>query len=618
MAFVGVGRRTRALVLCVVAILALASCQRSATPTSGEIALGTSVERARGHLANALRNAEAGAWVLAAVHAAHPAEDMPTIDRMLSSKDVGAANALRDRAAAVVSAAQARDLGALRASVQDADRQLAAIPAIVMDGARATEIRYRASVVVMLVGTAADEYGEGIEDGKLANVAEYQDAHAFLERATAIWGEIEGAVVTSAPAEHHEIVSGLARLRAAMPALAPPTSPVASEQVEALAHDVERELREAVGAETGTAAASAAAVEDAVAHLDATSAALRSGDSAAAAASFKAFRSAWIEIEDAVRGRDRDAYRAIETDMATSSTLLSAASLDAATAAAAVARIRDRLAPLATATKTYGTFDAAIILLREGFEALLVIAALLAFLVRSGNADKQKWIWAGGGAGIVASVGVALLIALAFSATTGSGADPELLEGITGLFAAAMLVYVSFWLHSKASLKAWDRYIREKTSSALARKSLVALAAIAFLAVLREGSETALFYIGVASSIAPGELVLGLATGAAGLAAIGILMLGFGVRVPVRPFFLATSVLVYYLAFKFVGSGIHALQVAGIIPATPGGPLPDIGALGVFPTWETTAVQATLLAGAAALLVIERARAVPRGRTPIA
>ncbi|HEY6957458.1 MAG TPA: FTR1 family protein, partial [Candidatus Limnocylindria bacterium] len=160
----------------------------------------------------------------------------------------------------------------------------------------------------------------------------------------------------------------------------------------------------------------------------------------------------------------------------------------------------------------------------------------------------------------------------------------------------------------KSNLASWNRYIKEKSDAALARNSLFGLATIAFLAVFREGAETALFYVGIAPSIATFDLVAGVALGAVALAVIGTAMLLFGVRIPIRAFFLGTSVLVFYLALKFVGAGIHALQVAGIIPATPRAYLPDIGIIGAFPTVETTVVQAFLLAAAVAWLLARSAR----------
>jgi high-affinity iron transporter len=240
-----------------------------------------------------------------------------------------------------------------------------------------------------------------------------------------------------------------------------------------------------------------------------------------------------------------------------------------------------------------------------------VIAALLAFLKKTGRSDQQRWIWTGSAAGVLLAVLAAFGAQAAFS-RAGAAIGSELLEGITGLFAAGMLIYVSFWLHSKAKLGAWQQYIRAKSTAALARNSLLSLALIAFLAVFREGAETVLFYVGIASSIALGDLLLGLAIGAAGLAAIGVLMLAFGVRVPIRPFFLGTSLLLYYLAFKFVGTGLHALQIAGLLPATAKPFLPNWDLVGLYPTVETTLVQLAILVLGCAVLALAGRRPAAR------
>jgi high-affinity iron transporter len=266
------------------------------------------------------------------------------------------------------------------------------------------------------------------------------------------------------------------------------------------------------------------------------------------------------------------------------------------------------LGPIVEAGGRYGTFDAAAILLREGLEALLVIGALLSFLRKSGNADKGRWIWAGSGLALLASVVVALLVNVIF-ARAAAGANRELLEGVTGLVAAVLLLYVSYWLHSKASLGAWQRYVHERGTAALTGNSMLSLASLAFLAVFREGAETVLFYIGIAPSISVEDLLLGLGIGTAGLVVCGVLILVLGVHLPMRPFFLVTSTLIYYLAFKLVGSGVHALQVSGYVPATPEPYLPSSDLIGLFPTLETTIPQLLLVAGALAVLWWQRREA---------
>jgi high-affinity iron transporter len=316
-------------------------------------------------------------------------------------------------------------------------------------------------------------------------------------------------------------------------------------------------------------------------------------DQTAALGAIKNFENNWPAIEGLVRAKSPAAYTATEDDMAQAEALLRAQPARESDADAVLARMRDRLEPLVVAGASYGVFDAFVIMLREGLEALLVIGALTAFLRRSGNADKQSWIWGGAGVGILLSVVLAIVLQQVFQ-RAGASLGSEMVEGWVGLIAAAMLFYMSYWLHSKARLGAWQTYIREKSTAALAGGSMLSLTIIALLAVFREGAETAVFYLGIAPSISPGDLLLGLASGVAALVAIGAALLLVGMRLPLRPFFLASSALIYYLGFKFVGTGLHALQVAGVLQATPG-PLPSSDALGVYPTWETALPQIVLL-----------------------
>jgi high-affinity iron transporter len=173
-----------------------------------------------------------------------------------------------------------------------------------------------------------------------------------------------------------------------------------------------------------------------------------------------------------------------------------------------------------------------------------------------------------------------------------------------------LLFYVSYWLHSKASLHGWQKYINTRTSQALAHGNMVGLALLAFLAVFREGAETTVFYLGMAPAIAPGDLLLGIGVGVAILIVAAVLMLALGVRLPLRPFFRVAGLLVYYLGFKFVGAGLHSLQVAGIIPSTPIVGLssnPIFEFFGIYPTWQTLLPQLALLFGALAVWLLLRA-----------
>ncbi len=362
------------------------------------------------------------------------------------------------------------------------------------------------------------------------------------------------------------------------------------------------------GATTPASAAPRSAPADAstgmaalVKRLDAAEARIDAGDTPAAAQEMKAFIAGWPDVEGVVAAKSPSTYASTEDKMAQAYGLLTANPPKPAEARKLIGEMEDDLRPFAEAPVRYNTFDAAIILLREGFEALLVVGALLAFLKRTGNASKQNWIWGGGAVGLALSALIAVVVNVAFA--NAGGSSRELLEGVTGLVAAAMLIWMMFWLHSKASVGAWSRYISSSASKALATNSLFSLGLIAFLAVLREGAETVLFYVGIAPAISAGDLLAGLAIGAGCLAVVAVLMLAVGVHIRIRPFFLATSALIFFLAFKFTGFGVHSLQVAGRVAAHTA-PVPAIGFLGLFPTWETTALQLALLVGVGLALLL--------------
>jgi high-affinity iron transporter len=224
-------------------------------------------------------------------------------------------------------------------------------------------------------------------------------------------------------------------------------------------------------------------------------------------------------------------------------------------------------------------------------------------------------VYVGAGLGVAASLALWVLVntALRFS-----GGSRDLLEGVTALLAVAVLFYVSYWLIDKVQIKRWNRFIQGKVRGALTGGKSYALVSIAFLAVFREGLETVLFFqalLGSASSAAGGMSALaGFLLGFAVLAAVFIVFTKYGVALPMRPFFILTSAMLYYLAFAFMGAGVHELQDARVVGATA---LPSVQAvldgspllagianvLGFHATAETIGAQALLLAAALAGLV---------------
>ena len=260
------------------------------------------------------------------------------------------------------------------------------------------------------------------------------------------------------------------------------------------------------------------------------------------------------------------------------------------------AQLPDILALTESPSGKWATFfQSFLIILREGFEAILVIGAICAFLLKTGNRARLRSIWAGTALALVASAATAIVLQTVLRSMP---ASREIIEGATMLVAVAVLFSVSYWLISKVEAARWQQFIREKVTNALQHGGGSALAVVAFLAVYREGAETALFYqalFGEGTS-AMGPIVLGIVAGAAVLAVVFTLFYRFGVRLPLRPFFAITSVVLYYMAFVFAGKGIRELQEGNVVPITTIPGFPSIDAMGIYNSVETLLAQLVLVA----------------------
>jgi high-affinity iron transporter len=259
---------------------------------------------------------------------------------------------------------------------------------------------------------------------------------------------------------------------------------------------------------------------------------------------------------------------------------------------------------------------ALLILLREGLEAILLLAAIVAFVSRTGRRDALPYVHAGWAIALVA--GAATWVA-ANSLIEISGSNRELTEGITALIAAAMLLYVGYWLHGKSQVRAWAAFLRDSVGQALERKTLWAMAGVSFLAVYRELFELVLFYeaLWVQAGTGGHAAVLGgIVTAAVLLAGAGWGTFKYSLRLPLAPFFSAMSLLIVLLAIVFAGQGVAALQEAGVIGASPI-QFVTVRMLGVHPTLETLGAQ-VLVAVLVALgaIVTRRAAALPAHAKP--
>jgi high-affinity iron transporter len=258
-----------------------------------------------------------------------------------------------------------------------------------------------------------------------------------------------------------------------------------------------------------------------------------------------------------------------------------------------------------------------ILMVREGFEAILIVAALMAFLAKAGAPERRREVARGAWAAVAASIATWALVELLFQIKPGQRGA---IEGFTMLLAAAVLFYVSYWLLSKIEAAKWTAFVKDKMESALSSGSGLALSAVAFLAVYREGFETILFYkalFGSAGSEGTVSILVGIAAGAVGLVAVYLLINQLGLRVAMKPFFAVTGAMLYYMAFVFAGKGVAELQEGGVVGLTVVEGVPRIPVLGIYPTAESLALQGLLVILAVVALVwAMKPSARPASTTP--
>lgn len=238
--------------------------------------------------------------------------------------------------------------------------------------------------------------------------------------------------------------------------------------------------------------------------------------------------------------------------------------------------------------------SAFVIIVREGLEAILIVGAIIAFLIRSGRRDALVYVHLGWIPALL--LGVATWFAATYLLSI-SGASREITEGIAALVAAVILLYVGFWLHGKAYAKGWQAFIAKQVKGALNKRTLWALAALSFLAVYREVFETVLFYQALwAQAGVQGQTAVlgGFGVGVAVLLVLSGLIFYYSLRLPLQLFFGATSVVLALLAVVLTGKGISALQEAGIMSADLVA-FPSVPALGIYSTWQGLGLQAILL-----------------------
>ena len=199
------------------------------------------------------------------------------------------------------------------------------------------------------------------------------------------------------------------------------------------------------------------------------------------------------------------------------------------------------------------------IILREGLEAILIVGAIIAYLIKTGNEKSVRPVYIGSVLGVVCSFIMAGILNWLISRSAEYHMSQEVIEGIAALTAVVVLIWVSNWMLSKSETEAWTNYIKKQAAVNTGKGSLVALAFTAWLAVFREGAEVILFYQPMLAEDKPQMVWAGFLTGCAVLVVVYLLIRYMSIKLPLKPFFMGTSILMAAMSICFLGSGIKEL-----------------------------------------------------------
>ena len=409
-----------------------------------------------------------------------------------------------------------------------------------------------------------------------------QDLEAVREaykKMNSTWTINEAVVRDHSTAHYGQVETAISFLRSSIE-----TEPTNFDTIQASFNDLKKAISNFVeGTEVATTSSNLT-LKDGIDLLKKALTQFQAGQDSEAAASMKEFITIWPTIEGSVSTTNPSLYTKVESE----SPVMMVKGKDS--------EYQEKLSSLIAelsqidTSASYNAFDAMLILLREGVEALLIVMALVTTLKAAKMRKGLKWVYGGAFVGIVASLLIAYILQIAFPAVT-SGTNREIIEGAVGIFAVAMMILIGIWLHGKSSVKKWNSFMDSQMQTVTKTGSFLSMFALSFLAVFREGAETILFYVGILPRISSFDFVLGIS-----LALLVLVVIAFVMNkasqffLPHKVFFILTW-MIYALAFKMTGVSIHALQLTNMIPNHLISGIPSIDILGIYPSWEGLAGQ---------------------------
>ena len=413
-----------------------------------------------------------------------------------------------------------------------------------------------------------------------------QDLEAVREaykKMNSTWTINEAVVRDHSTAHYGQVETAISFLRSSIE-----TEPTNFDTIQASFDDLKKAISNFVeGTEVATTSSNLT-LKDGIDLLKKALTQFQAGQDSEAAATMKEFITIWPTIEGSVSTTNPSLYTKVESE----SPVIMVKGKDS--------EYQEKLSSLIAelsqidTSASYNAFDAMLILLREGVEALLIVMALVTTLKAAKMRKGLKWVYSGAFAGIVASLLIAYILQIAFPAVT-SGTNREIIEGAVGIFAVIMMILIGIWLHSKSSVKKWNAFMESQMQTVTKTGSFLSMFALSFLAVFREGAETILFYVGILPRISSFDFVLGISLALSVLVVIAFVMNKASQFFLPHKFFFILTWMIYALAFKMTGVSIHALQLTNMIPNHLISEIPSIDILGIYPSWEGLAGQALFI-----------------------
>ena len=404
-----------------------------------------------------------------------------------------------------------------------------------------------------------------------------QDLEAVREaykKMNSTWTINEAVVRDHSTAHYGQVETAISFLRSSIE-----TEPTNFDSIQASFDDLKKAISNFVeGTEVATTSSNLT-LKDGIELLKKALTQFQAGQDSDAAATMKEFITIWPTIEGSVSTTNPSLYTKVESE--------SPVIMVKGKESEYQEKLSGLIAELSQidTSASYNAFDAMLILLREGVEALLIVMALVTTLKAAKMRQGLKWVYGGAFAGIVASLLIAYILQIAFPAVA-SGTNREIIEGAVGIFAVIMMILIGIWLHSKSSVKKWNTFMESQMQTVTKTGSFLSMFALSFLAVFREGAETILFYVGILPRISSFDFVLGISLALSVLVVITFVMnKASQFFLPHKVFFILTW-MIYALAFKMTGVSIHALQLTNIIPNHLISGIPSIDILGIYPSLE--------------------------------